>query len=82
MDGNTNNEVYFYQCCDEEYCDMGSCEFECPVCKLWNVEYGGLWYEQYNSSYKENIECQGCKTMLQVFYNDFTKGWEIRLFRA
>ena len=60
-----DNEINFYAHCDEENCTMGSAEYNCPNCKEYIIEYGGLWYDysEYNKRILETI-CPKCNIEL------------------
>ncbi len=55
-------EILYISHCDEEYCSMGSAEFNCPSCTEYNVNYGNLWHEAYMDGVIDT--CNHCKVEL------------------
>jgi hypothetical protein len=62
-------EVHYIQHCDNESCDLGSVEFECPVCHQQNVRHDIVWWDsraEIEQTGKFDLCCDECGEGLTI----------------
>ena len=68
-------DVTFVGHCDDEWCGLGTAEFDCIVCGMCVFDYDDLWYSQEDpNGVMVNTKCESCKTdyeLTKVSYNEF-----------
>ena len=62
--------AYFYQHCENEHCDLGTFNYECPIChrKLVNYDMWGKQWDVYDSESGVVFNCDNCGEKLIVSY--------------
>ena len=64
-------EAYFIQHCDDEYCDLGRFQYECPLCHKIISDYD-VWWKQWDVYDGKDVffKCEDCGNTLTVYYED------------
>ena len=58
------------QHCDNEECDLGSLEYDCPICNRAGIDYD-LWWKRFDISggKHEAFDCENCGKSLIIKYD-------------
>ena len=68
-------EVHFVNHCDDNTCDLGYAEFNCPVCKELIHDYADLWWV-HDSVKESDNKCESyCRTCKNTFLMEKTKDY-------
>jgi len=62
--------AYFIPHCDNETCDLGSFNYQCPLCDTHCVDYDVWWKrDSVCNGEPHKFRCDYCKEELMVFFN-------------
>ena len=61
-------DVSFISHCDDPHCDLGSANFNCPLCGGRNVDYGKLWWSKdMGNGYNFKKTCEKCNETFELY---------------
>ena len=65
-------EIYWIHHCDDPFCTLGTVEFNCPDCDMYNINYD-IWYEEdeYKDGKFHPLNCEHCKHDFEVKYKRY-----------
>ena len=62
--------------CDNPECDLGSIQFDCPICGKLNLNYNN-WFDQEDiimGDFEGDIICEHCNEKLITFFDEVNGG--------